>query len=102
MTIYYINVKQYVHRCPAEPDRHHVIDRQPTIVATTPGGPCLKPIGSRGQEFPCGRIAVHENQCAACKTQVVINELDTIDLGFQGASNLPAIGYQDTLFEAGQ
>ncbi|GIH10304.1 hypothetical protein Rhe02_83710 [Rhizocola hellebori] len=102
MTTYYINVRQYVHRCPAEPNRHHVIQRQQTIVATTPGGPCLKPISVQGQEFPCGRIAVYENQCAACKTQVVVNHVDTIDLGFQGAAELVAAAYQDTLFEAHQ
>ena len=102
MTIHYVYVYQHVHRCPAEPDRHHVIYRKQTIVATTLGGPCLKPISVQGQEFPCGRIAVYDNQCVACKTQIVINHVDTIDLGFQGTAQLVAAAYRETDVEAHQ
>ncbi len=97
MSTYFVDVHHMVHRCPANPDKPHVIQTTRQIVATIDGGPCLKPIKVQGQDTPCGRIATAENQCAACRANIIIHQTSVTDLGYQGAASEMAASLLDHL-----
>lgn len=97
MSTHFVNVHHMVHRCPANPNKPHVIQTTRQVVATIDGGPCLKSIKVQGQDTPCGRIATSENQCAACRSNIIINQTTVTDLGFQGAASEVAATLLDEL-----
>jgi hypothetical protein len=84
VTIYLVDIDQYTHTCPADPEPH-VVDTRRTVVHVTPGGPCRTPVtircGTATVTIPCGRHEPAHRQCGACRTIVTERTITTRHLG---------------------
>ena len=87
MTFVHVDIHQYTHTCPADPEPH-AIDIRRRIVATLDGGPCRNPITVRSGDtvavIACGRHEPHDRQCPACQVTVIERSITTTHLGHHG------------------
>lgn len=84
MSDYLIDVTEYVHTCPGDPQPHPVVTSR-TVVEQVPGGPCHQPrtvrSGTATVTVDCARLVPAEYQCAACRNTVTVRTITRIDLG---------------------
>jgi hypothetical protein len=87
MTVRVVDVHQVIHTCPSNPEPHG-IDIRGTLVREVPGGPCLAPatirLGDKTTTIPCRRHEPSDQQCDACRVVIVVRNVITDDLGYQG------------------
>ena len=87
MTIHIVDIVQYTHSCPADPESH-VVETVRTLIDTIDGGPCRTPItyrlDGRIHTIACGRRRMSDDQCPACRIVVTQRSLTTVDRGYQG------------------
>jgi hypothetical protein len=86
VTIHVVDLIQYTHTCPADP-QPHVIEIRRTLVDVIDGGPCQTPITYRldgtVHTIPCGRRSRADDQCPACRIIVTQRRITTIHRGHQ-------------------
>lgn len=93
MTIHAVDEHHYTHTCPSNPTRH-VVRTTRTVVQTTPGRPCTRPLtvhcGATSVLVPCGQRVPADHQCGGCRTVVTIHAIVTTHLGHHGPDEVPA------------
>ena len=87
MTFIHVDIHQFTHTCPGNPEPHPV-DIRRTIVAVLDGGPCRQPItvhsGGATAVIACGRHESADRQCPACRVTVIERSITTTNLGHHG------------------
>lgn len=87
MTIFLVDVHEFVHTCPANRTVTHPVDTRHTLVSITDGGPCTQPamisLGDDTAVIRCRLRVASDRQCPACRHTVWTRHTTITDLGYQ-------------------